>query len=300
MDDYATARFRCDHRRLGRGLPAGRLGPRSGGWTGYHRTLRYSLRVRRGQVVRFVESGRRVSRSIAKVSASRGTIRFTPAIGPGGRRQIVAQVVRDGLLRAQYVVASYRAPGTPTPARPPHLRLARRGSTLSITWGAAADATRGYRIVVITTDGRRQLFERPPGRRSVSVPSFSASGARVTVVGVGPDNRTGHPAAARLRAPGRPGRVGRLRISRRGATRITVSWRPAARATLYLVTVKFTSSARPSRVMTTKRSLTFAIKSARVGANATVQGENALRTVGPKVSARLVAKRASRPPAKHR
>ena len=52
--------------------------------------------------------------------------------------------------------------------------------------------------------------------------------------------------------------------------------------------------------MTTKRSLTFAIKSARVGANATVEGENALRTVGPKVSARLVAKRASHPPAKHR
>ena len=143
------------------------------------------------------------------MSSSHGTIRFTPAIGPAGRRQILAQVMRDGLLRAQYVVASYRAPGPPTPARPPHLRLARHGSSLRITWGAAANATRGYRVVVITTDGRRQLFERSSGRRSVTLSSFSTSGARVTVVGVGPDSRTGRPAAARLRraGPARPRRA---------------------------------------------------------------------------------------------
>jgi hypothetical protein len=55
--------------------------------------------------------------------------------------------------------------------------------------------------------------------------------------------------------------------------------------------VTLTGSKHPSRVLTTKRSLTLSVKNVRVGATATVQGENALRVVGAKSSARLAAKR---------
>ena len=135
---------------------------------------------------------------------------------PAGSRQIIAQVTRDGLLSAEDVVASYVAPGTPRAARPPHLRLARRGSRLSIRWGAAANATRGYQVVMIASDGRRQLFERSSPQRSVILTGFSSSGAKVTVEGVGPDGRTGAPEAAALKPIGPPARVTRLRIARHG------------------------------------------------------------------------------------
>ncbi len=263
---------------------------------GYHRILRYSLRSRPGQVVRFVESAKGVTHSIARVSAKRGAIPFTPGIGRAGRRQIIAQVSRDGLLRAEYVVAAYVAPGTPRAARPPHLRVSRRRSQLAIRWGAAANATGGYQVVVITSDGRRLLFQRPAGGRGVTVPAFSSSGAKVMVEGVGPDGNTGRAAIARLKPLGAPARVRGLKIRRNGARAVRISWRPARGALSYRIAVTPTGSLRAVLIVTRKRTLSFTVKSSRVGIKATVQGEGALGVLGPKVTTHLAAK----PPKPHR
>jgi hypothetical protein len=262
---------------------------------GYHRVLHYTLRKRPGQTVRFVESAKGVTRSIAATSASHGSIQFTPAIGRPGRRQIIAQVSRDGLLSAEDVVASYVAPGPPRAARPPHLRLARHGSRLSISWGAAANATRGYQVVMIASDGRRQLFERTSHQRSVTVTGFSSSGAKVTVEGVGPDGRTGVPATAALKPVGPPARVTRLRIIRRGAKGgVQISWRAAARASAYRVSVTLTHVKRPALILTHKRILKFVLKRSTIGVKVVVQGEGAMGAVGPKATASLAAARPAR------
>jgi hypothetical protein len=268
---------------------------------GYHRILHYKLRRRPGQVVRFAESAKGVSHSIGSVSSKRGAIAFTPAIGHAGRRQIVAQVSRDGLLRAQYVVASYTAPGPPKAARPPHLRVSRRRSRLSISWGAAANATRGYQVVVIASDGRRLLFQRPVRRRSVTVPAFSSSGAKVKVEGVGPDGNTGRAATARLKPLGPPKRIKGLTIRRHGARSIRISWRRDPRALAYRIALTLTGSPRPVLILTTKRTLRFTVTSSRVGVTTRVQGQGAMGVLGPKVTARLPAKsKAHRRAKKHR
>jgi hypothetical protein len=184
-------------------------------------------------------------------------------------------------------VATYVAPGPPRAARPPHVRLARRGSTLSISWGAAANATNGYEIIVISSDGRRLLFQRPSGRRTVTVPAFSSSGATVTVVGRGPDRRTGLPATAHLGKLGKPARVSGLSIKRRGSTSIRISWRSAARAFAYRIAITATGSTRTVLLVKTKRALSFTVKSSRVGVKVTVQGEGAMGVLGPAVTARL-------------
>ena len=257
---------------------------------GYHRILHYTLRPQPGQTVRFVESGKDVTRSIAKTSAARGEIQFTPAIGPPGRRKIIAQVSRNGLLSAQYVVASFVAPGPPRAAQPQHLQLARRGSRLLISWGAAANATQGYQVVMIATDGRRQLFQPKPGQLSVIVPSFSSAGAKVTVEGVGPDGRTGPPASATLKPLGPPARIKGLKIIRRGKKGVQISWKRAARASAYLIAVTLTTVKRPALIMTRKRVLRFALKRSNIGVTVVVQGQGAMDARGPKVSARLTAK----------
>jgi hypothetical protein len=203
-------------------------------------------------------------------------------------------VSRDGLLGAEFVVGTYVAPGPPKAVRPPRLRVARRGSQLSIRWGAAANATRGYQIVVIASDGRRLLFQRPAGGRSVTVPAFSSSGARVTVEGVGPDGHTGRAASVRLRPLGKPARVKGLRIRRRGATTVRISWRPAARTLGYRVAITLTGSPRPVAFVTARHAVSFTVASSRVAVTASVQGEGAMDVLGPKATAHLGAKATGR------
>jgi hypothetical protein len=258
---------------------------------GYHRVLHYTLRPRPDQTVRFVESSKGVTRSIGSTSAAHGTIQFTPAIGRAGRRQIIAQVSRNGLLSAQDFVASYVAPGPPRAARPPRLRLARRGSRLSISWGAAANATGGYQVVMIASDGRRQLFQRSPGQRSVTVSGFSSSGAKVTVEGVGPDGRPGLPATAELKPLGPPARIRGLKIVRRGAKGVQISWRRAPRASAYRLVVTLTRVKRPALILTRQRVLRFSLKRANIGVKVVVQGQGAMGAVGPKARASLAAAR---------
>jgi hypothetical protein len=253
--------------------------------TGYHRALRFTIRPRPGQTVQFVEIGHGASQSLGIARGVRGTLRFTPAIGPGGRREIVALVFMGGVPATRLVVASYRAPGPPRAGRPAGLRLARRGSTLQISWRRSANST-GYQIVVIGTDGQRMLLVPPASAHGVSVSGFALSGATVEVVGIGPDGNTGPMALARLRPAPPPARVRRLAISRH-RKQIRISWGPASGAALYRVILVLSGTPAPVGLDTTQHGLTFTAPSVRTAVRVSVRAEGPLGSLGPEATTRL-------------
>lgn len=262
--------------------------------SGYRRTLRYTIRRRPGQTVQFAETGAGASQSLATTGAAHGTLRFTPAIGPAGRRQILALVYMEGVPTKRLIVASYLAPGPPRAQRPRDLRLARRGSALRMSWRAGANTTR-FEIVLIATDGRRLLLQRPASARSATISGFAASGATVKLLGIGPDGNAGATAVAHLPKLPAPARILRLKATR-SPTQVHLSWRPAPRALLYRVTLTLSGSHTPFDLLSTHPALSFTLAGARTEVHVTVQGQGALGVLGPKTSLRL----APAPPARRR
>ena len=62
------------------------------------RTLAYTATLGAGQAATFVERGRAGSRVIGTAAAGSHRLGFVPGPGPGGRRQIVAQLIQDDLV----------------------------------------------------------------------------------------------------------------------------------------------------------------------------------------------------------
>jgi hypothetical protein len=116
----------------------------------------------------------------------------------------------------------------------------------------------------------------------------------VTVEGVGPDGRTGLPATATLKPLGPPARINGLKIVHRGKNGVEISWKQAARASAYRVSVVLTHVKRPALILTRKRTLRFTLKRSNIGVKVIVQGQGAMLVLGPKVSARLPAKPVAR------
>src|SRR5690606_9238201 len=146
------------------------------------RTLRYRVKAVPGQVVTFSEVRPGVAgKVLGAAKGTSGTLRFSPAAGKGGRRQVVALVEQDGKPRTQRTVASYVAPAALRPGRPRFARVRRRGSRLVVTWGRAANAT-GYAVRATLADGRRQLYVVGGRTRRLTIPGVSGQfGGRVTV-----------------------------------------------------------------------------------------------------------------------
>jgi len=103
--------------------------------------LTHRVKAAKGQEVRFFERAANVSHQIAMGS---GRTRFTPAFGPAGRRDIVAQVIQDGGIRDEIKVASYVAGKPARAGRVRGVKLRRSGSRVVVTWKRAANAGGGY------------------------------------------------------------------------------------------------------------------------------------------------------------
>ena len=166
------------------------------------KALRYRVKRERGQKVTFLEEARGVSRTIGAVTTGgRGTLRFAPADGPGGRRKVVALVEQDGLPRTRVTVATFKAPPRTQPGKPAALKITRRAKAavaqpLSISWGAAARAAR-YGVTVELRDGRRLFFLRDADERVVRIPGADqADLVSARVVGLRADNGAGPAATA--------------------------------------------------------------------------------------------------------
>jgi hypothetical protein len=130
---------------------------------GAKQLLSWALRPIAGQKVTFIEHGSQTDRTLLSTSRASGRLRFTPAGGAGGRRQIIALVTQGGLPRARLVVARFVAP------RPPRLRavagLRRHGAT--IRWRREPAATR-YSVLLSAPSGA--WFATTTRQASVQVP----------------------------------------------------------------------------------------------------------------------------------
>lgn len=160
-------------------LPA----PRASGSVGGRsraRTLRYRVTTGNGLTTTFVERWSGGQRTLGSARGKAGTLRFAPAPGPAGRREVVALVARDGVPRLERTVATYAAPPPARPAKVRGLRVAHGARAATIRWRGATGA-RTYAVRVETADGRRQLRVLGAKARSLKVAAIGRR-ERVTVV----------------------------------------------------------------------------------------------------------------------
>jgi hypothetical protein len=180
---------------LATGLPAPKVAATLGGH-GTRRTLRYQVSTGNGLSTTFIETGPAGGRVIGQAKGARGTLRFTPAPGPGGPRQIVAQVARNGLPRLQQTVATYTAPRAAGPPRVRGLRVSRTGRSVTVRWRKAAGA-RVYAVRLDLPDGRRLLRVAGAKQTQVRVGGVPRGGkVAVSVAGVDASGRRGPAARA--------------------------------------------------------------------------------------------------------
>jgi hypothetical protein len=166
--------------------------------SGGKRVLTYRIKPIPGQAVSFAEQGRQVAQQLGNAHGTEGSLRFTPADGPGGTRRIIAIITNNGAPRKNLTVASYVAPPPPKPATPKHLRATRGTKAMTITWSAAKNAKR-YEIRATLSDGR-VIMVRQKGTR-LSIPAVATrTRATITVTGLKADNTRGRKATLKVAA----------------------------------------------------------------------------------------------------
>jgi hypothetical protein len=173
------------------GLPAPRVRARVIG-RGARRTLVYSG-ARPG--IAFEERGARTSSPIGRARGARGRIRFTPAEGRRGRREIVVLIERAGVVTQSLTVGRYSAPGPRRPARPRGLVVSRRGETLTVRWKGSA---RSF-AVTVQPSGAPAILRVTRGHR-VRIRGVTRRRGTVLVGGLSTGSRTGPQARATWRS----------------------------------------------------------------------------------------------------
>ncbi|MEN0013065.1 MAG: hypothetical protein AAGC46_06860 [Solirubrobacteraceae bacterium] len=165
---------------------------------GKRRQMRFAVRDNAdGQTIQLVEQAKGVSKVIASSVRGSGTVSFKPAAGPGGRRTIVAQTIRNGLVQYTTTVAHYTAPAPPRVGKVQGLTArVSKGTTVNVGF-RSAPAAKSY-LVTVTAGGIKQLVlvKAPSHKASVSFQRAlkKKSKVSVTVREVGVTGRTG-PAA---------------------------------------------------------------------------------------------------------
>ena len=197
-------------------------------------TLSYRIRPRAGQRVTFAERSGRVFHVIGIARGMHGKLRFTPALGPGGGREIVAMISLSGMPTRPLVVARYVAPAPPLAGTPSRLALARRGRSLSIRWGKAANAD-SYLCVVSLSDGVRTVYVLPARRRTKIVSTLAPNvTGRISIIPITAMGATGPAITAPLTGVRPPAAVKRVTITRARRT-VVVSWHRSAGASKYVL-----------------------------------------------------------------
>lgn len=162
------------------------------------RVLTYKVKAIPGQQVTFAEQGKQAAQQLGKAKGTQGTLRFTPADGPGGTRRIIAMVASYGKPRKNLTVASYVAPPPARPAAIKRLRAIRGTKALTITWSKAKNAKR-YEIRATLSDGR-VILVRQKGTR-LAIPAVATrTRATITVTGLKGDNTRGRKATLKVAA----------------------------------------------------------------------------------------------------
>jgi hypothetical protein len=162
------------------------------------RVLSYTINKVPGQKITFAEQGKGAARPLGTAKGSGGTLRFTPADGPGGTRKIIALVSSYGKPRKELTIASYVAPPPVKPATVKGLKARRSATKLVVSWATAANAKR-YEIRTTLSDGRRLLARQKTKRYTISSVA-SRTRATITVVGLKADGTRGKKATVKVGA----------------------------------------------------------------------------------------------------
>jgi hypothetical protein len=179
-------------------LPAPKVSAKLGG-RGSKRTLTYDVSTGDGLSTTFVEQGSSGGRVIGTAKGAHGTLRFRPAPGPGGPRQIVAQVSRNGIPRLEQTVATYTAPRPAGPARVRGLRVKHAGRGVTVRWRKTPGA-RLYAVQIDLPDGQRLLKVVGARQTRVRIGGAPRKGkVRVSVTGVDASGRKGRAARTSAR-----------------------------------------------------------------------------------------------------
>jgi hypothetical protein len=147
---------------------------------GRTRVVNYSVTPLDGQRVFLHEhTDAGLDQLIGEARGRRGRLRFRPAFGAAGRRQIVAQIVQNGAPRTELVAGSYVAPAPARAGRVRAAHLRRRGSRVTVTWRPAVRAV-GYDVEVKLPDGRVESHELGGSARRIVI--GHVRGRRATTV----------------------------------------------------------------------------------------------------------------------
>jgi len=107
-------------------------------------TIDYELEdMGNGQKVVFRESGDFGVGTLGSTAKRRGTLKFKPTAGAGGKRRVEALITHEGLVTDRVPIGSYKAPPPPRPGGVKKLRGKLSGSTLKVTFkpSKVADST---------------------------------------------------------------------------------------------------------------------------------------------------------------
>lgn len=164
---------------------------------GRKRVLHYHATVPSDTAITFAEQTGHLLHVIGKATGRSGKISFTPATGPGGRRQIVALITDDGLPFANRTVSTYTAPAPARPGRARQLHVQAGRGAFTFSYTPPSGATRVL-ITIASTDGRHLQRVVSASTRRGSVPALGTSdGVTVTVTGIGADGARGPATSAR-------------------------------------------------------------------------------------------------------
>jgi hypothetical protein len=158
-----------------------------------------------GAKLSFVEKGNGVQRTLAASVAGKTcpgakkspdgrtvsckTVDFRPSSGPGGTRQIIAVVERDGIPLMQKNVATFVARKQQLPATPTRLRMVRFAKWVVAAWDKNASADQ-YSVSVKTSTGEQYGRMLPGKCGSIAIP-ISGEAVNVSVAGVREDLAVG-------------------------------------------------------------------------------------------------------------
>ena len=206
VDDLDAGRHPEGHGGADVGLRAARDGPGSvHALKGGVQRLATAYTLPEGATLSFVEKGNGVQRTLETNVDGKpcpgakerpdgrtvlcDTLDFQPSAGPGGKREIVAVVERDGLPLSQETVASFTASAPKAPATPKRLRMVRFAKWVVAAWDKnGADQ---YSVSVVTASGQKYGRLIPGTCRSIALPISGGEAVRVSVAGVRYDLTTG-------------------------------------------------------------------------------------------------------------
>ncbi len=125
-----------------------------------------------GKQVTFVETANAVSHTIKTVKGGKGSIRFTPQAGLGGKRTVVAHTVLAGKPAPDQDVATFTVGDRVSPGAIRGLKLKRSGSRLVLSWLAAKNAKR-YGITVQVANGQTKTLTVGAAKRTATIKGIS-------------------------------------------------------------------------------------------------------------------------------